>query len=172
MYNFVVWTNLRRYMKTDSLEFYPGMAVVPNQMSILVHTTLKDADMVWNVASDINNQLRTALDNKLPLKVLHEVYPKWLKEGRKKGKSENVFSLSNVHRVDNIKPEVQKHFTLKDYRVIADLDVDYSPIFLVLSSIKNDTLNIGTAYSSNYTSRDTVQTFMSYLKESTEDVIR
>ncbi|CAC5414147.1 unnamed protein product [Mytilus coruscus] len=166
---FSFWTNLRRYMDNDD-RYYAGVAVVPCPVSVIVNTKQSPQIVYWDIARNIRDQTTAVINNRKPIQVLHKDIPSWVKDGRRKGKSINVFTLSNVDKVV-VRPDIEENFRLLDVQCISDVKIDYSPIFLVLTSVLNFNLNISVHYSSQFTSEETAHKFTSNIKTIIENCI-
>ena len=159
-FEFAFMTNLRRYMKENS-PFYPGMAVVACPVSINLDLTEASLspDAFWDLARIIKSKTSIALNNSMPLTILHEDVPRWATGERNKGKLQTVFLLSNIDQVDTLEPQTARNFQIENFPVISDIKPDYSPIFVGLSHKINGSLYCCIGYSSNYTSLETAETF-------------
>lgn len=166
---FAFWTNLRRYMDNGD-DYYAGLAVVPCPVSVIVSTKQSSQPVYWDIARNIRDQTAAVINNRKPLQVLQKDIPSWIKDGRRKGKSCNVFTLSNVDQIV-VRPDIENNFRPLDFQVISDVKIDYSPIFLVLTSVLNGSLKISVHYSSQYTSEETAHKFTSNIKTIIESCI-
>lgn len=166
---FAFWTNLRRYMDNGD-DYYAGLAVVPCPVSVIVSTKQSSQPVYWDIARNIRDQTAAIINNRKPIQVLQKDIPSWIKDGRRKGKSCNVFTLSNVDQIV-VRPDIENNFRPLDFQVISDVKIDYSPIFLVLTSVLNGSLKISVHYSSQYTSEETAHKFTSNIKTIIESCI-
>lgn len=148
------------------MEFYPGMAVVLCPVEVNVDVTSVESldDEFWKFSSYIKGQVSDAIKNKKPLDILYGDIETNVKNGRKRGKSDYVITLSNIENV-GLALEKNENFQLLECQMLSDIKIDYCPIFMMLTHELNGILHLGVAYESSYTSSETVERYTDEIKK-------
>ncbi|CAC5414146.1 unnamed protein product [Mytilus coruscus] len=151
--------DLRKYINS-SVEFYAGMAVVLCPVVVDIDVTLVESvrDGFWEFSRYVKGQVSDAIKNRKPLDILYGDIESHVKNGRKRGKSDCVITLSNIENV-GLALEKNDNFQLLDFQMISDIRIDYCPIFMMLTHVLNGILHLSIAYESSYTSSETVERF-------------
>ncbi|XP_052090196.1 uncharacterized protein LOC127726778 isoform X1 [Mytilus californianus] len=151
--------DLRKYIN-NSVEFYAGMAVVLCPVVVDMDVSLVESvgDGFWKFSRCVKGQVSDTIKNRKPLDILYGDIETYVKNGRKRGKSDCVITLSNIENV-GLELEQNDNFQLIDFQMISDIRIDYCPIFMMLTHVFNGILHLGVAYESSYTSSETVERF-------------